>query len=104
MAYVAEGLVSSPMDWNIVTKFQRQNGSLFNSPAATAAALFHNYDEKALHYLDTIVNIFGGAGSLSTFPSEGSWILNLINPLSTLCSTNSIPTKYLFSAFNGGYS
>ncbi|XP_062196250.1 9-beta-pimara-7,15-diene synthase, chloroplastic-like isoform X1 [Phragmites australis] len=60
LAYVAEGLVSL-LDWNVVMKFQRKNGSLFNSPAATAAALVHNYDDKALQYLDSIVNIFGSA-------------------------------------------
>uniref|UniRef100_A0A0E0DI74 Terpene synthase N-terminal domain-containing protein n=1 Tax=Oryza meridionalis TaxID=40149 RepID=A0A0E0DI74_9ORYZ len=27
-------------------KFQRKNGSLFNSPSTTAAALLHNYDAK----------------------------------------------------------
>ncbi|VAH51044.1 unnamed protein product [Triticum turgidum subsp. durum] len=47
MAYVAEGL-GNLLDWNEVMKFQRKNGSLFNSPSTTAAALVHNYDDKAL--------------------------------------------------------
>ncbi|GJN36609.1 hypothetical protein PR202_gb25485 [Eleusine coracana subsp. coracana] len=39
----------------------RKNGSLFNSPATTAAALVHHYDDKALNYLHCVVNIFGSA-------------------------------------------
>ncbi|GJN41412.1 hypothetical protein PR202_gn00784 [Eleusine coracana subsp. coracana] len=39
----------------------RKNGSLFNSPAATAAALIHHYDDKAVNYLHCVVNIFGSA-------------------------------------------
>ncbi|VAH35748.1 unnamed protein product [Triticum turgidum subsp. durum] len=51
MAYVSEGL-GNLLDWNEVMKFQRKNGSLFNSPSTTAAALVHNYDDKALDYLN----------------------------------------------------
>jgi ent-kaurene synthase len=61
MAYVAEGL-GNLLDWNEVMKFQRKNGSLFNSPSTTAAALIHNYDEKALGYLNLLVSKFGSAG------------------------------------------
>ncbi|KAM0833897.1 hypothetical protein ACQ4PT_063960 [Festuca glaucescens] len=53
MAYVAEGL-GNLLDWNEVMKFQRKNGSLFNSPSTTAAALIHNYDDKALGYLNLL--------------------------------------------------
>ncbi|KAM0901609.1 hypothetical protein ACQ4PT_019880 [Festuca glaucescens] len=49
MAYVAEGL-GNLLDWNEVMKFQRKNGSLFNSPSTTAAALICNYDDKALGF------------------------------------------------------
>uniref|UniRef100_A0ACD5ZR41 Uncharacterized protein n=1 Tax=Avena sativa TaxID=4498 RepID=A0ACD5ZR41_AVESA len=58
MAYVAEGLGNLP-DWNGVMKFQRKNGSLFNSPSTTAAALIYYYDEKALQYLNLLVSKFG---------------------------------------------
>jgi ent-kaurene synthase len=61
MAYVAEGL-GDLLDWNEVLKFQRKNGSLFNSPSTTAAALVHNYDDKALEYLNLLVSKFGSAG------------------------------------------
>jgi ent-kaurene synthase len=45
-------------------KFQAKNGSLFNSPSATAAALVANYDDKALQYLNLLVTQFGSAGVL----------------------------------------
>jgi len=49
------------LDWNEVMKFQRRNGSFFNSPSTTAAALLNNYDAKALQYLNLLVNKFGGS-------------------------------------------
>ena len=64
MAYVAEGL-GNLVDWNEVMKFQRKNGSLFNSPSTTAAALIHNFDDKALQYLNLFVSKFGGSGRSS---------------------------------------
>ncbi|XP_044318500.1 ent-kaur-16-ene synthase, chloroplastic-like [Triticum aestivum] len=60
IAYVAEGL-GNLLDWNEVMKFQRRNGSLFNSPSTTAAALIQNYDDKALQYLNLLVNKFDGS-------------------------------------------
>ncbi|BAS90963.1 Os04g0612000, partial [Oryza sativa Japonica Group] len=59
-AYVSEGL-GNIQNWNEVMKFQRKNGSLFNSPYTTAAALVHNYDAKALQYLDMLLDKFGSA-------------------------------------------
>ena len=64
MAYVAEGL-GNLLDWNQVMKFQRKNGSLFNSPSTTAAALIHNFDDKALQYVKLLVSKFGSSGVLS---------------------------------------
>jgi ent-kaurene synthase len=61
MAYVAEGL-GNLLDWNEVMKFQRKNGSLFNSPSTTAAALIYSYDDKAQQYLNLLVSKFGSAG------------------------------------------
>jgi ent-kaurene synthase len=61
MAYVAEGL-GNLLDWNEVMKFQRKNGSLFNSPSTTAAALIYYYDDKALQYLKSLLSTFGCAG------------------------------------------
>ncbi|KAM0863694.1 hypothetical protein ACQ4PT_044419 [Festuca glaucescens] len=60
MAYIAEGL-GNTLDWDVVMKFQRNNGSLFNSPSATAAALIYNYNDKALQYLNLLVGKFGSS-------------------------------------------
>lgn len=59
MAYVAEG---SMLDWNEVMKFQRKNGSLFNSPSTTAVALIQKYNDQAFQYLNLLVSKFGNAG------------------------------------------
>ncbi|KAL5216888.1 hypothetical protein ABZP36_008289 [Zizania latifolia] len=58
MVYVAEGL-GSMQDWNEIMKFQRENGSLFNSPSTAAAVLVHNYDAKAIQYLNLVLDKFG---------------------------------------------
>ncbi|KAK1653822.1 hypothetical protein QYE76_071627 [Lolium multiflorum] len=60
MAYVSEGL-GNLLDVTEVMKFQGMNGSLFNSPSTTAAALIKNYDEKAHQYLFLLVSKFGGS-------------------------------------------
>ena len=61
MAYIVEGL-GDMLDWDEVMKFQRKNGSLFNSPSATAAALIYTHDDKALQYLNLLVSKFGSSG------------------------------------------
>jgi ent-kaurene synthase len=61
IAFVSEGL-ENLVDWSDVLKFQRKNGSLFNSPSTTAALLVHKYDDKALQFLSSVVSKFGGAG------------------------------------------
>jgi ent-kaurene synthase len=67
MVYIAEGL-GNTLDWDVVMKFQRNNGSLFNSPSATAAALIYNYNDKALQYLNLLVGKFGSSGGLMYLP------------------------------------
>nr|UVC58054.1 KSL6 protein [Isodon rubescens] len=57
LEYVAEGLGSS-IDWNKVLMHQRSNGSLFNSPATTAAALIHRHDKKCLEYLNSLLSVY----------------------------------------------
>jgi len=61
MAYVAEGL-GNLLDWDQAMEHQRKNGSLFNSPATTAAAAIHNYNGRALDYLDSLISRFGSSG------------------------------------------
>ncbi|KAJ9168326.1 hypothetical protein P3X46_019867 [Hevea brasiliensis] len=60
LAYFAEGLTRLN-DWQELMKYQRSNGSLFNSPSATAAALTHLHDEKCLEYLSSLVKKFDNA-------------------------------------------
>lgn len=57
MAYIAEGLADI-MDWDKVLKYQSKNGSLFNSPSATAALAIHSHNATALKYLEFLENKF----------------------------------------------
>nr|AFJ67819.1 pinene synthase-like protein [Solanum habrochaites] len=54
--YMGEG-VGELCDWKEIIKLhQRQNGSLFDSPATTAAALiYHQHDKKCYQYLNSIL-------------------------------------------------
>uniref|UniRef100_K4IAL8 Diterpene synthase 3, chloroplastic n=1 Tax=Salvia sclarea TaxID=38869 RepID=TPS3_SALSC len=56
LAYVGEG-----QDRERVMKYQRKNGSLFNSPSTTAAAYIASPNSECLKYLNLVVNKFGGA-------------------------------------------
>ncbi|KAM7502391.1 hypothetical protein LguiB_001295 [Lonicera macranthoides] len=62
LAYVSEGL-GKFQDWEMVMKkYQRKNGSLFNSPATTAAALSHHLQDAGCHnYIHTLLDKFGNA-------------------------------------------
>ncbi|XP_051134966.1 nezukol synthase KSL3-like isoform X2 [Andrographis paniculata] len=60
LAYVSEGL-GDYCDWKQLFKHRRINGSLFNSPATTAAALIQCPDDhKSIQYLATVVESFDG--------------------------------------------
>ncbi|KAF2945426.1 ent-isokaur-15-ene synthase isoform X2 [Oryza sativa Japonica Group] len=59
MAYVSEGL-GNLQDWNQVMAYQRKNGSIFNSPSATAATIIHGHNYSGLAYLDFVTSKFGG--------------------------------------------
>lgn len=48
-------------------KWQRKNGSLFNSPSTTAAALMHVKNSDCVSYLDWVLKKFGDAGISSYF-------------------------------------
>ncbi|KQJ84541.1 hypothetical protein BRADI_5g21497v3 [Brachypodium distachyon] len=89
MAYVAEGL-GTLLDWNEVMKFQRKNGSLFNSPSTTAA-LIYNCDHKALQYLNLLVSKFG-----SSVPTM--YPTNIYCQLSMLDSLEKIGISHHFSS------
>ncbi|XP_070662463.1 ent-kaurene synthase-like 1 [Malus domestica] len=60
LAYISEGFGSS-QDWELVMKYQRRNGSLFNSPATTASAFTHLKNADCLKYLRTLLEKFGNA-------------------------------------------
>ncbi|KAI3764337.1 hypothetical protein L2E82_14344 [Cichorium intybus] len=60
LAYVSEGL-GNFHDWNMVMKYQMKNGSLFNSPSATAAAVIHHQNAGCLNYLSSLLEKFGNA-------------------------------------------
>ncbi|KAJ4705791.1 Terpene synthase [Melia azedarach] len=60
LAYVSEG-IGKVQDWEMVMKYQRKNGSLFNSPSTTAAALTHLHNAGCHHYLRSLLEKFGDA-------------------------------------------
>ncbi|KAL0009501.1 hypothetical protein SO802_011003 [Lithocarpus litseifolius] len=60
LAYDSEGLGKS-QDWEMVFKYQRKNGSLFNSPSTTAAAFTHLKNSGCLSYLQSLLDKFGDA-------------------------------------------
>ncbi|XP_027077703.2 ent-kaurene synthase TSP4, chloroplastic-like [Coffea arabica] len=60
LAYVSEGLLKL-QNWDMAMKFQRKNGSLFNSPSATAAAAINVQNPSCLNYLYSVIDKFGPA-------------------------------------------
>ncbi|CAL4926066.1 unnamed protein product [Urochloa decumbens] len=98
-AYLAEGLVDT-QELNQALIYQRKNGSLFNSPAATAAVAIHTHNSDALKYLDFLaekcdssvptvfpvdiysdlcmVDILEKMGIARRFPSEIKHILDMV--------------------------
>ncbi|XP_068499357.1 ent-kaurene synthase TSP4, chloroplastic isoform X2 [Phaseolus vulgaris] len=59
-AYVSEGMLDS-QDWKTIIKYQRKNGSLFNSPATTAAVFQRLKNAECLGYLQSVLEKFGNA-------------------------------------------
>ncbi|XP_027342506.1 ent-kaur-16-ene synthase, chloroplastic isoform X2 [Abrus precatorius] len=60
LAYISEGMRKSK-DWQTILKYQRKNGSLFNSPATTAAVFQHLKNADCLNYLQSVLEKFGSA-------------------------------------------
>ncbi|KAK7401598.1 hypothetical protein VNO78_13208 [Psophocarpus tetragonolobus] len=60
LAYISEGMLES-QDWKTIMKYQGKNGSLFNSPAATAAVFQHLKNAECLGYLQSVLEKFGNA-------------------------------------------
>ncbi|KAL8249659.1 hypothetical protein R6Q59_006527 [Mikania micrantha] len=63
LAYICEGL-GNLFDWNMVKKYQMKNGSIFNSPSATAAAFISNQNSGCLNYITSLLDKFGNAGTI----------------------------------------
>ncbi|XP_042479684.1 LOW QUALITY PROTEIN: ent-kaurene synthase 5, chloroplastic-like, partial [Macadamia integrifolia] len=61
LAYVAAEGLGKSQDWIEVMKYQKENGSLFNSPSTTAAAFIHCQDTNCLNYLHSVLERFGDA-------------------------------------------
>lgn len=59
--YLSEGMVKL-QDWEMVMKYQRSNGSLFNFSATTAVAFIQLKDYGCLDYLHTLLIAFENAG------------------------------------------
>ncbi|XP_052178343.1 ent-kaurene synthase TSP4, chloroplastic isoform X5 [Diospyros lotus] len=60
LAYMSEG-IGKLQDWDMAMKYQRKNGSLFNSPSTTAAAFLHLHNADCLNYLHMLLEKFGNA-------------------------------------------
>ncbi|XP_074367131.1 ent-kaurene synthase-like 1 isoform X2 [Apium graveolens] len=60
LAYLSEGM-GNLQNWDMVMKYQRKNGSLFNSPSTTAASLNHIRNNGCLNYLSHLLEEFGNA-------------------------------------------
>ncbi|KAK4267998.1 hypothetical protein QN277_024707 [Acacia crassicarpa] len=60
VAYISEGFGKS-QNWEMALKFQRNNGSLFNSPAATASVYTHINNAHCLDYLLSLLDKFDNA-------------------------------------------
>lgn len=61
LSYISEGM-GKYQDWEMVMKYQRKNGSIFNSPSATAAAFPHLQNTDCLQYLNLLLEKFDNAG------------------------------------------
>ncbi|KAK2972060.1 hypothetical protein RJ640_005080 [Escallonia rubra] len=71
LGYISEGM-GKLQDWEMVMKYQRKNGSLFNSPSTTAAALTHLKNDGCLNYLCSLLEKFGNADALTQVIKEES--------------------------------
>nr|XP_016485246.1 PREDICTED: cis-abienol synthase, chloroplastic-like isoform X1 [Nicotiana tabacum] len=81
--YMAEGL-SELCQWKEIMVHQRDNGSLFDSPATTAAALiYHQHDEKCFEYLNTILKLHKNWVP-TIYPTKIHSLLCLVDTLQSL--------------------
>ncbi|KAL8147274.1 ent-kaurene synthase-like 1 isoform X1 [Apium graveolens] len=79
LACVSEGMGKS-QNWDMVLKFQRKNGPLFDSPSTTAASLSHIQNTGCLNYLTQLLEKFGDAVP-TVYPSDIYTRLCLVDSL-----------------------
>ncbi|KAI3940200.1 hypothetical protein MKW92_029768 [Papaver armeniacum] len=70
-------------EWKDIMKYQRKNGSLFNSPSATAAAFVHLQDTNCLSYLNSVSEKFGSSVP-TAYPLDIYVSLSLVDNLERL--------------------
>jgi len=92
MAYVAEGL-GDLLDWDkAAAAYQRNNGSFFDSPAATAAAAIYSHNNGALDYLDSVVAKFGSAVP-TVYPRSAYTQLRMLDTLEKMGISRSFSSE-----------
>ncbi|GER52785.1 ent-kaurene synthase [Striga asiatica] len=89
LAYTAERIRKLP-NWTSIMKYQRKNGSLFNSPSTTAAAYIGLPNSDCLSYLHSAVKKFGSAVP-AVYP------LDLYSRLSTVDNLENLGISRYFS-------
>ncbi|ONI13689.1 hypothetical protein PRUPE_4G238400 [Prunus persica] len=82
LAYTSEGN-GKFQDWETAMKYQRKNGSLFNSPSTTAAAFTHLKNPSCLTYLRTLLEKFGNAVP-TIYPLDNYARLTMVSSLESL--------------------
>lgn len=82
LAYVLEG-TRNIQDWDLVGKYQRKNGSLFDSPATTAAAFTQFRNDGCLRYLSSLFQNFEAAVP-TVYPFDQYARLSVIDTLESL--------------------
>ncbi|KAK6933935.1 Terpene synthase, N-terminal domain, partial [Dillenia turbinata] len=82
LASLSEGM-GKLNDWNSIMSYQRKNGSLFNSPSTTAAALTHTQDVNCLNYLQMLLENFVG-GVPTIYPLDVRGRLSVVDNLENL--------------------
>ncbi|XP_062024225.1 ent-kaur-16-ene synthase, chloroplastic-like [Rosa rugosa] len=82
LAYISEGIGKS-QDWEMVMKYQKKNGSLFNSPSTTAAAFTHLNNAGCLSYLRSLIEKFGSAVPM-IYPLDNYARLSMVSSLESM--------------------
>ncbi|KAL2936261.1 Ent-kaur-16-ene synthase chloroplastic [Bienertia sinuspersici] len=82
LAYISEAL-GKTQDWKMVMRYQKKNGSLFNSPSTTAAAFSELQDTNCYTYLLSVLQKFGNAVP-TTYPVDAYFRLYMVDTLQKL--------------------